>query len=96
LKTAYLVAYDIVDDRRRTKLYKLLRGYGEHLQFSVFRCDLTPVRHAKLLGEIQLRISTREDQVLVVDLGPSVGRGDDCIHAIGMKYISPERTVIVV
>ncbi len=95
MKTAYLVAYDIVDDKRRTKLYKLLRGYGAHLQFSVFRCDLSDMRHVELLGAIQACISVKEDQVLVVDLGPNNGRADDCIKAIGKKYISPERTVIV-
>jgi len=93
--TAYLVAYDIVDDKRRTKLYKMLRGYGEHLQYSVFRCDLSASRHVQLLGAIQECISVKDDQVLVVDLGPSNGRADDCIKAIGKKYISPERTVIV-
>lgn len=33
-----LVAYDISDHRRRRRLYRLLSGFGEPLQESVFLC----------------------------------------------------------
>lgn len=95
MRTSYLVAYDVVNDKRRTKLYKLLRGYGQHLQYSVFRCDLVESRHTELLGAIQATISLREDQVLVVELGPSDGRASEVIHGIGKKYLAPERSVVV-
>ncbi len=36
----YLVAYDISDDRRRTKLHKALCGFGTWTQFSLFECFL--------------------------------------------------------
>jgi CRISPR-associated protein Cas2 len=37
----YLVSYDIVDDRRRNKLAKILQGYGNRVQYSVFECRLS-------------------------------------------------------
>ena len=36
----YLVCYDIVSDRRRNKVSKLLEAYGLRVQKSVFECVL--------------------------------------------------------
>ena len=38
----YLVCYDVVLDRRRTKVAHILEGYGLRVQKSVFECVLTP------------------------------------------------------
>ncbi len=48
-----LVAYDISDNRRRTRLYRLLRGFGEPIQKSVFLCWLDPARRRKLNGLLE-------------------------------------------
>ena len=37
-----VVAYDIPDDRRRTRLHKALKHFGTPVQESVFECHLTP------------------------------------------------------
>lgn len=37
----YLISYDIAVDKRRTKIAKLLEGFGQRVQYSVFECDLT-------------------------------------------------------
>jgi len=39
--TCYVIAYDIPDDRRRTKVHKILLGYGTWTQYSLFECFLT-------------------------------------------------------
>jgi CRISPR-associated protein Cas2 len=36
-----VVSYDIHDDKRRTRVHKMLKNFGERIQFSVFECDLT-------------------------------------------------------
>ncbi len=36
-----VVAYDITDDRRRVRLHRLLLGFGDPVQFSVFECELS-------------------------------------------------------
>ncbi|MCX6848579.1 MAG: CRISPR-associated endonuclease Cas2, partial [Verrucomicrobia bacterium] len=38
----YLVCYDIANDRRLKKVFKVCKNHGTHLQFSVFECDLNP------------------------------------------------------
>ncbi len=96
MKARYLITYDVTDDDRRTKVHDTMRGYGDWMQFSVFRCDLDAQDRAKLVAELHPLIDHREDQILLVDLGPVDGRGGRCIDAIGRKYIPAERSVIVV
>lgn len=45
-----VVCYDIHDDRRRSRVGKILEGYGTRVQRSVFECDLMPI-HVKKLKE---------------------------------------------
>jgi len=39
--TLYVVAYDIPDDKRRTKVHRILKGFGKWTEFSLFECFLT-------------------------------------------------------
>lgn len=67
-------------------MFKACRNRGEHLQFSVFECDLAPAEFAefqRVLGEL---ISRTDDQILFVSLGPAGGRGDRVITALGRPY----------
>jgi CRISPR-associated protein Cas2 len=95
MRNSYLVTYDISDDKRLARVHKTLRGYGDHLQYSVFECQLTRTdlarcRHA--LGEI---IDHRKDQVLFVDLGPAEGRGERVITALGRAYTPIDSPCII-
>ena len=50
MSTLYLVAYDVPNDRRRTRLHKALCGFGAWTQFSLFECflddrELVALRH---------------------------------------------------
>ena len=86
MRTTYLVCYDITDDKRLRRVFKACKNYGDHLQYSVFECDLNPAEKVALecdLGEV---INHDEDQVLFVALGPTEGRGDRVITALGLPY----------
>lgn len=48
MRTTYLVCYDITDDKRLRRVFKTCRNFGEHLQFSVFECDLNPTEKIEL------------------------------------------------
>jgi CRISPR-associated protein Cas2 len=90
------VTYDISDDKRLRQVFKTVRDYGDHLQFSVFECQLTPTDLVKLRAELAKIINHDEDQVLFVDLGPSEGRGDRVITALGRPYTSLDAPCFVV
>ncbi len=96
MRQRYLVTYDISDPKRLRRVYKAMRGFGEHLQLSVFECDLSPTERIQLESLLTEIIHDHEDQVLIVDLGPSNGRGTDCIEALGRPYGPLERESIVV
>ncbi|MDY7014378.1 MAG: CRISPR-associated endonuclease Cas2 [Cyanobacteriota bacterium] len=56
----YLVCYDIRSPKRWRKAYKLLEGYGNRLQYSIFRCWLSQRGREKLRWELE-KILTAED-----------------------------------
>lgn len=74
MRRLYIVTYDISNPKRLRRVFRTLKGYGEHLQLSVFRCDLTPSQRLQLAAKLGQTIEHTEDQVMFVDLGPSVGR----------------------
>lgn len=70
-----VVAYDIPDNRRRTRVMKLLEGYGRHVQESVFECDLEPKDYRQMSQRLQRLMNLREDNVRFYHLcPPDVGR----------------------
>ena len=89
MRTVYLVAYDIADDKRRTKLFNKLKGYGESLQFSLFRCTLTANQRMRMRAEVWDIINQSEDRVLLVDLGPDDGRGRTTVEEWGKALEDP-------
>jgi CRISPR-associated protein Cas2 len=63
MSTLYLVAYDISDDRRRTKVHKLLCGFGQWTQYSFFECFLTDKELVALHGRLDKLLKAEEDNV---------------------------------
>ncbi len=95
MRQTYIVSYDISHPKRLRKVFKVLRGYGDHLQLSVFQCELNPRELVELRGRLSEIIHNGEDQVMFVDVGPVEGRGSTSISAIGRPYLDPERHAIV-
>ena len=48
MRRLYLVTYDICEPRRLRKVFKTMQGFGEHLQLSVFQCDLTAIDRVEM------------------------------------------------
>lgn len=63
------MSYDISDPKRWRKVYKIMRGYGQHVQYSVFLCQLTEADEAQLKGMLRDIIHNVQDQVLFAHLG---------------------------
>lgn len=85
-RTTYIVCYDIADDKRLRKVFKVCKNHGTHLQFSVFECDLTPRERTQFERELKDVIKHDADQVIFVSLGPADGRGERVISALGLPY----------
>lgn len=96
MRTTYLVCYDIANDKRLRKVFKTCRNYGDHLQYSIFECDLSESELVQLEHELGQIINHSEDQVLFVGLGPAESRGERVIQAIGLPYIKLDAPCYVV
>lgn len=97
MRHRYLVAYDVSDPARLRRVFKVLNGYGDPLQYSVFTCDLSDVEKWKLKEALLEVIHYGEDRVVIVDLGPTAGRGAVAFECLGRQHPPPEdrRAVIV-
>jgi CRISPR-associated protein Cas2 len=96
MRSSYLVCYDICEDKRLRKVFQVMRGWGDHLQYSVFECQLTETDLVRLRVELSKIIHHGEDQVLFVYLGPAEGRGERVITALGKPYSAVDAPCIVV
>ncbi|MFM9101220.1 MAG: CRISPR-associated endonuclease Cas2 [Cyanobium sp.] len=58
----WVIAYDSPSNKRRRKMAKLLEGFGERRQWSVFECRLQP-QQLQRLRSMLARITTDDDSV---------------------------------
>jgi len=63
-----VLAYDIVDDARRTRLFKRLKAFLRPVQKSVFEGPLPTQRYALLVETVQRSIDPEEDTVRIYHL----------------------------
>jgi CRISPR-associated protein Cas2 len=93
-----LVAYDITENKRLRRIFKLLHGYGEHVQYSVFLCQLTEKDMVVLTEKIKDIIHQKEDQVILIGLGPVGGKSDSLPghwQVIGMPLSVADYSVMI-
>lgn len=91
----FLITYDISDSRRLRRVFRLLEGYGEWVQLSVFQCRLTELRHRRLVNELEMEIKRHEDHVLVFKLGPVDGQPTEVV-SLGKTFEPLVREPIII
>ncbi len=90
MRKLVIVTYDISDPKRLRRVFKAMKGFGQHLQLSVFRCDLTDAERFEMIGALQELIHHSEDQILLIELGPSDGRTHR-VDSIGRPVLKERR-----
>lgn len=95
-RLTYIVCYDICDPRRLRRVYSVMRGYGDHMQLSVFRCELSAAEKVQMITELGVEVKHDEDQVLIVPLGPPRGHNARSMETIGLPLSRPELHSVVV
>lgn len=96
MRTLYIVTYDIANDRRWRKVFKLMCGHGDRLQYSVFRCALSDRERIVLIEKLSSAIKHNEDQVLFLPLGPMGGVDEQRVYAIGRPYPPMRQGAVIV
>ena len=97
MRSVYLVCYDMADAKRLRRTHKTMSGYGDPVQYSVFRCELSATEKQLLKGDLWEILNWQHDRVMLVDLGPTGARGDDCVEFWGEPRCElPDRAAVVV
>ena len=96
MRHRFLVCYDVADPKRLARTYRKMNGFGEPAQYSVFICDLSPKERALLEAALTEILNLKEDRVLIVDMGPSEGRGRESFTTLGNARELPRRSAVIV
>jgi CRISPR-associated protein Cas2 len=85
----WLICYDVRDPKRLRRAAKHLEGYGERMQYSVFRCWLTHAQLQRLRWELTEMLKP-EDDVLVIPLCARCVEGISGTHSVAKEPDWPE------
>ncbi len=96
MRRLFLVTYDICESRRLRKVFKTMQGFGEHLQLSVFQCDLTEIDRLEMQIALQEIIDRDEDKVLIIDLGPTGSYPVKSFQVLGKQLKPVTRGSVVI
>ena len=62
------VCYDIVEDKKRNSMAKLLLDYGRRVQKSVFECELDEKDLNQMIDEAMEYLDEKEDSLILYHL----------------------------
>ena len=91
----YIVVYDISAPKRWRRVFRLMQGYGEWVQLSVFQCRLGRRRHAELVARLDDLIDHAEDHVVLVDVGVADGI-EPRVVSLGKTFAPVRREPVIV
>ena len=92
IKQFTVVAYDIRNNKRRSKVAKILEGFGERVNYSVFECMLTPKQSEEMIRQLSEVILPSSDSILLYTLCRT------CIpkrHHIGLAVRGLDMVIVV-
>ena len=91
-----LVCYDIRVPKRLRRVHKVLKGYGEAWQFSVFFCVLKDIDRVRLQTDLEEQMNQKEDQAMILDLGPNEKEAREAATVIGQPLPEQDSGIVVV
>ncbi|MCL4782193.1 MAG: CRISPR-associated endonuclease Cas2 [Bryobacterales bacterium] len=96
MRRCYLVCYDIRDPKRLRRVHKVIKGYGESWQYSVFFCVLREIDRVRLQTDLEDEMNHKEDQVMILDLGPNEREAREASTVLGQPLPEAESGYVVI
>ncbi len=96
MRRCYLVCYDICDDKRLRRVFRVCKGYGEHWQYSIFFCVLKPIDRVRLQAELEDEMNLQQDQVLILDLGENEDSARAAVAVLGQPLSRQPEGLLVI
>ena len=95
-RNCYVVSYDIMDPKRLQRVHRTMKGFGEPIHYSVFRCDLTPKGRVEMIAALTDLIKQDQDRIMIVNLGPADGGAMERIEFLGLRAEDIPRKAVIV
>lgn len=96
MRRSYLVCYDISDQKRWRRVFKTIKGYGEHWQYSVFFCVLKDIDRVRMQSELETELNLKADQCIIIDLGADEESAREAVAVLGESLPQAQSGVVVV
>ena len=96
MRRCYLVCYDIRERKRLRRVHKVLKGYGESWQYSVFFCVLKEIDRVRLQSDLEEQMNLKEDQAMILDLGADEKKAREAATVLGQSLPAADSGVVVV
>ena len=78
------------------RVHKVIRGYGEAWQFSIFFCILKDIDRVRMRTDLEDEINQKEDQVIILDLGPNEKEARKAATVLGLPLPEAESGILVI
>ncbi len=96
MQRCYLVCYDIHSPARWRRVYRIMKGYGEPWQLSVFFCVLKDIDKVRLRSDLEKVMNLKEDQLLIVRLEMDEEHSREATVVIGQALPELESGTVVI
>ena len=80
----YVVRYDIRNQKRLCLVHRAMKGFGEPVHYSVFRCHLTRLGRMEMASALMDLIDEKEDRIMIIDMGPVDGGVAERVEFLGV------------
>lgn len=91
----FIVTYDIAAPRRWRKVFRIMEGYGEWVQLSVFQCRLTRRQQIEMKLALDEVINHTEDHVIIIDVGLAAANRPR-VESLGKPFSVVDRSPVIV
>jgi len=95
MERLYVISYDISEPKRWRRIFKVMNGYGQWLQLSVFQCRLSKMRMLQLEAALRDEMNHQEDHILILDLGPAENVTPN-VRSLGKQFAAVVREAVIV
>ena len=96
MRRCYLVCYDIRDPKRWRQVFKVMKGHGEHWQYSVFFCVLKAIDRVRMQTQLEEAMNLKEDQTMIIDLGSNEDLARQAAVVLGPSLPEGGKGMVVV
>ena len=96
MRRCYLVCYDIRDPKRLRQVFKIMKGHGEHWQYSIFFCVLKPIDRVRMQSDLEEAMNLSLDQTMIIDLGADEPLARQSATVLGPSLPKGDKGMVVV